>query len=386
MVENLAKNCPNLRELDLESCDKITDSGIEAVLKDDGSAALLKITYLNLSSTSVSTKSLWICLNRLPSLVSLSLAKIKNIAEESEPCYTLFIQDKTGPFQLRYLDISDTLVFNSHLRLVLQRCPELVELKVSMALYTKGDPESFSQSLMHLLRLKALQINGTLPHTYFEHRQQAFTFERLEPFLKQNGLQMESLNLTNVTGISLLILCLYCKSLKRLVLSNCELVRPFFPSWKISRNEVRNGKSYTECDAVNLSEFCQLQYIQLEKVEFKDTSLRLKQDLLYQLLASHASLLQLSLKNVPIEERFLLRILQSSSGAQLEKLVLSCYDNVTVKTIRMIEESCPNLKCLELFHCWIITWYDIWQINDRLKRNRKKLEVVEQNDMIFTSF
>lgn len=383
MLEKLAKNCPNLRELNLESCGKITDSGIEAVLKDDGSAAPLKIAYLNLSSTSVSTKSLWICLNRLPSLLSFWFAKTKNIVDESEPCYALFMQDQACPFQLRYLDMSDTLVFNSHLRLVLQRCPELTELKLTTALCLKGDPESFSQSLMHLSRLKALQINGRISHPYFERRQQAFKFERLQPFLQQNGHLMESLNLTNVTGIRLLVLCLYCKSLKRLILSNCELVRPFLPSWKISRNEVRNGKPYTECDAVNLSEFCQLQYIHLEKVEFKDISLRLKQDLLCHLLASHANLVQLSLKSVPIEERCLLRILQSSSGAQLEKLALSCYDNITVKTIRMIEESCPNLKRVELFHCWIITWYDVWQINDRLKRNGRKLEVVEENDLIF---
>ena len=374
VLENLAKNCPNLKDLSLEWCSQITDHGIDALLKPaDSSVEPLKIAYLNVSSTSVTTKSLWMLLNSLPLLLSLSFARIRG-SGKSVADRTMFMKVKIGQLPLQYLDMSGTCTGFNQLKLVLESCPNLIELKLTIPFYTNVHTETFSESLKNLSQLKLLHISiDYIPNS--GPRPQPFPFERIESFLQHIGHQLETLTLAGPMELRLLLVCLHCKSLKQLVLYECELVQPFLPSLETSPKE--NCKANTGCNISMFSDFCSLQYIHLERVQFKDISLHQKQEILYQLLTSHPNLLQLFLKSVPIEEKFLIRILQSSSGTQLEKLVLSCYDNITAKTIHVIEETCPILKRLELLHCWDITWYDIWQMNELFKRNGRRLEVVD---------
>ena len=382
-LENLAKHCPNLKDLNFEWCSQITDHGIEALLRPaDVSVAPLKIVYLNVSSTSVTTKSFWMLLNSLPLLNSFSFARIRDTGK-SIADRTMFMKVKIGQLQLQHLDVLGTLTGFNQLKLVLESCPNLIELKLTIPSYKNDHAETFSESLKNLSKLRSLHISiDYIPN--FEPRPQPFPFERIGSFLQTIGHQLESLNLAGPMEIKLLVVCLYCSSLKQLVLYDCQLVKPFLPSLETPPKE--HCKADIGCNIAMFSDFCPLQYIHLEKVEFKDISLHQKQELLYHLLAFLPNLLQLCLKRVPIEEKCLIDILQTSSGAHLEKLMLSCYDNITADTIRAIEESCPHLKRLELFHCWCITLSDIWQINDRLKRNGRKLEVVapEQNDLILT--
>ena len=377
VLENIAKNCLNLSDLNIEGCSQITDNGIEALLSaTDNSVQPLKIAYLNVSSTSVTTESLWILLNRLPFLLSLSFARIKENAS-----HTIFMRDKSDLLQLQHLDMLGTVIGFMQLKLLVESCPNLIKLKLTIPSFTNSHDEIFSESLKHLSKLKLFQLHTeNIP----EFEPAPHPFKITESLLNQLGGQLESIDLTGEIEVKVSDIRLHCNSLKQLVLSSCQLVQPFITSITMLPRE--NCEANTACNIAMFSDFSSLplEYIHLEKIEFQNILPHQMQELLYLLLASHPNLRQLSLKSVPIEQGSLMKILCSSSGAQLEKLVLSCYDNITGKTIGMIEESCPNLQHLELWHCWVITWSDIWQSNSRLKRNGRKLEVVapEQNDLI----
>ena len=381
VLENLAKHCPNVTDLNVEGCDQITDNGMEALVRAAvGSIRPLKIAFFNVSSTSITTQSLWMLLNGLPMLQSLSLASLKG-TERSVTGHIMFRNVNIFQLQLQHLDISNTAITFNQLKLVLEGCPNLIDLKLTLPScengFTPDKLETFSEILKTLSKLKSLDIIMS-----DESRFQPLPFKSFGSFLQQNGHQLESLKLFGAMELSLHVVCFYCSSLKQLVLCDCELVQPFLPSLETSPK--RHRKANTGCNISMLSDFCSLECINLKKVKFQDISLHEKQELLYQLLAFLSNLVHLSLERVPIEENVLTAILQTSSGVHLKKLVLSCYDNITVKTIHAIKDICLNLKRLELFHCWDITWYDIWKINDCLKQNGRKLEVVipEQNNRI----
>ena len=381
VLENLAKHCPHVKDLNVEGCDQITDYGMEVLVRAAVSSKQpLKIAYFNVSSTSITTNSLWMLLNGLPLLLSLSFSSLKR-TERSITDHSMFRNENIVQLQLQHLDISNTAIAFNQLKLVLEGCPNLVELKLTLPScengFTPHNFETFSESLKNLSKLKSLDISMS-----DESRSQPLSFESFGSFLQQNGHQLESLKLFGAMELSLHVVCFYCSSLKQLVLCDCQLVQPFLPSLETSPEKHR--KANTGCNISMLSDFCSLKYINLKKVEFKDVSLRKKQELLYQLLAFLPNLVHVSLKRVPVEENVLIAILQTSSGVHLKKLVLSCYDNITIKTIHAIKDICLNLKRLELFHCWDITWYEIWKINDCLKQNGRKLEVVipEQNNLI----
>ena len=382
VLENLAKHCPHVKDLNVEGCDQITDYGIQALVRAAVSSKQpLKIAYFNASSTSITTKSLKMLLNGLSLLLSLSFSSLKG-SERSANGHTMFRNmNIVNSLQLQHLDVSNTAIAFNQLKLALEGCPNLVELKLTLPSgengFTPDNFDTFSENLKNLSKLKSLDIS-----TSDESRSQPLSFKSLESFLQQNGHQLESLKLFGAMELSLHVVCFYCSSLKQLVLCDCQLVQPFLPSLETSPKKHR--KVNTGCNISMLSDFCSLEYINLKMVKFKDISLHEKQELLYQLLAFLSNLVHLSLKRVPIEENVLIAILQTSSGVHLKKLVLSCYDNITVKTIHAIKDICLNLKRLELFHCWDITWYDIWKINDCLKQNGRKLEVVipEQNNLI----
>ena len=372
VLENIAKHCPNIKNLNVEGCSQITDRGIEGLVlaADVSSRQALNITSINASSTSATRKSLWTLLDSLPLLLSLSFARIKTTARKCVSDDTLLMNINIVQLQLQCLDISDTSVEFDQLKLVLDSCPRLIELKLTIPSCENGYADSFKtfcESLKNLSKLKSLGIS-----ILDEPRPQPFVFEWFGSFLQENGHQLESLELNGPVELSLHIVCLYCCSLKQLVLCDCQLVQPFLPSL-----EKQHCKTNTGCDFSTFSDFCSLEYIDLDKVQFKEISLHEKQELLYRLLAFLPCLRRLSLKSVPIEESVLIRILHTPSGVDLQKLVLSCYDNITVKTIHAITDICPNLNTLELFHCWVITWYDVWKTNDSLKQIGRKLEVVD---------
>ena len=378
VLEGIAKNCPNLSDLNVEGCSQITDDGIEALLSaTDSSVKPLKIAYLNVSSTSVTTASLWVLLNKLPLLLSLSFARIKGITK-SPVNHIMF---KRAVFPLQHLDMLDTVIEFIQLKELVESCPNFIKLILTIPSFANSHAEIFSESLKHLSKLKSLQLHTeSIPEFEPVPHQLKIT----ESLLNHIGSQLESIDITGGIAVNLSDLHHHCNSLKHLGLFSCQLVQPFIPS--LETVPKKDHEAQTASNIAMFSNFCSspLEYIHLEKVKFNGIPLNQKQELLYLLLASHPNLLQLSLKSVPIEQGFLIKILHSSSGTQLEKLVLSCYDNITAKTIRMIEESCPNLQHLELWHCWVITWSDIWQSNDRFKRNGRKLEVVapEQNELI----
>ena len=381
VLENIAKYCPNLEKLDIEKCYDVTDHGIQALLKPSASSVKpSKISHLNVSSTSVTTKSLSTLLIGLPLLLSLSFARLLGTREFSmADCSS--IEQKFVQFQLQHLDMLDTQFFCNQMEqvdFILQSCPNLKGLKLSVNMPCDeanlcGYPDVFFiKSAKHLTALESFHMSA-LQGSYFQSQPFAlrhFEFELINNFLKEIGHQLESLHLAYVKNLKISTLCFDCSSLKHLTLSRCQLVQPFFPCLETP---------------TKLSDFCLLRYIDLESVDFKpEISLDLKQKFLYQQLTSHSNLLRLSLQSVPIAEEYLMKILRSTSGLQLEELILSCYDNIIVKTIGMIEQCCPNLKRLELNHCWVITWYDICQVNEQLKTIGKSLKVVtyEQNDLI----
>ena len=381
VLENLAKHCPNMKKLILESCTGITDGGIEALLKSadtDSLSESLKIVSLNVSSTSVTTASLWLLLAKLPVLLRLAFAGIRAVAGCGK-----FINNKISQLNLQHLDMLSTPMKFNQLKQVLESCQNLIELKFTVQHSdTNVENKPLSESFTHLSKLKILHISVDQSALDSESPPPPFSFEQFVTFLPQIGHQLESLSLTGPLALRLYTLCIHCTSLKELILYDCRLLQPFLLSLEISPKEQFQGD--IEHSVVKLSDFLTLQRISLEKIEFKDISLQRKQELLYQLLVSHHHLRHLSLRGIPIEAEILIKVLQSSSAVQLETLALSCYDNITVKTIRKIEECCPNLKRLELLHCWDMNWYDIWQINDHLRGNGKELEVVakEQNHLI----
>ncbi|XP_028391056.1 uncharacterized protein LOC114515935 [Dendronephthya gigantea] len=373
VLENIAKCCPNLEKLNLEMCQDVTDRGIQAFLKPfTSSAKPPKISHLNVSSTSVTTTSFLILLNGLPLLHSLSFAQLLGTKKlSSANCNS--IEQKHVQFQLQHLDMLGTQFFYyqiGQVDLILQNCHNLRGLKLSFEIDepdVHNYPEVFFMKTAKHPTLESFHLSALQgPHLQSQlFALRYFEFERIENYLKEIDNQLTSLHLADVKNLKISTFFNF-NSLKHLTLSRCQFIQPLKTSAK-------------------LSDFCSLQYIGLESLDFqKEISLDLKQKFLYQQLMSHPKLLRLSLRSVPIEEEYLMKILRSSSGLHLEELILSCYDNVIVNTIGQIEKSCPNLKRLELNHCWVVTWYDICQFNERMKTIGRELEVVtnEQNDLI----
>lgn len=375
VLQNIARYCSNLKELNLESCRGITDNGIAALLKphDNSEQAMVatRLAYLNVSSTLVTMKSLVALLNGLPMLLSLSFSGLR-----ANPC-TKFTKLNSDQLRLQYLDLLGTFSRFSTLKEVMKSCPDLIELKLSIPANAYENTHELFAGLRKCSKLKSITVNVVyFPKSELPRQR----FELGKSFFGHIGRQLESLNLAGAMNLCLVALCHHCNALKQLVLQDCHLIQPFLPNMKILPKEPNSL-----CNISTLSVFCSaLQAINLEQVQFNGISLSQKQELLDHLLTSHPNLHELSLKSVPIEEDILMKILLSSSGSKLRKLVLSCYDNITSKTVVWIEENCLRLEYLELLHSWVMTWSDICQINNRARRNGRNLRVVvpDEYDLI----
>ena len=364
LLIEFGKRSVNIQELLVESCNGVTDAGIKAIISSNKQSSdqigCLDIRHLNVSSSSVSTKSLWLILLGLPKLRKLSFSNIQSGLDEN--CLTL----SDNLLELENLNISYTYISSSNIKWLYERCPRLAEVTMNCSFELQG---SILQHLTCLTRLTSLNLEGACSELHFEH---------VAKFLVQRGNQLTSLNASGIAGVQISVLCLYCQALKDLVLADCQNLDASIPTWSALTEKQRKhiGKS-EEFGDLYFSDFCKLQHLNLNHTTFSIHSTEIEQQLLFKLLASHETLQKLLLKGViGVDDEVLQNFLESSSNAKLCTLNLSGCENITIASVYKVLESCNNLRLLDLSHCWHVGQSDVSTINVQMKKSGNPLEII----------
>lgn len=365
LFKEFGKRRLNIHELLVEACPRISDTGVKALTNGNHSdqRGCLSIRHLNLSSTSVTTKSLWSILKQLPRLKKLSFSNIEYGKEEESPSFL----DDIHFLELEFLDVSGTYISGSNVKTLCKKCPKLVDVKMN---YSDELSDGFLQHLICLSRLKSLDIGGAFPRLGFEH---------LALFLKEHGHQLESVDLSGMTGVQVSVLCLYCKSLQHLVLADCKDVDASLPTWDMLTEEQRKHLTVNkETGALNVSSFYHLRFLNLNRSTFNTSNpVEIQRELLFRFLTSICGLQKLLLKSVNgVDDEVMDRILESSSRETLCRIDLTDCQNITMTTVYKILERCCNLRSLNLSNCRHVGLGDISKIKAQLKRAGNPLEII----------
>lgn len=365
LLIEFGKRSLNIQELLVESCNGVTDAGIKALisgneLQPSDQIGCLDICHLNVSSTSVSTKSLWLILLGLPRLRKLSFSNVQSGIDEN----CLISSDKL--LELENLNMSYTYISSSNIKWLYERCQKLVEVTMNCSFELQG---RFLQHLVCLTYLTSLNMEGASSELHFEH---------VAKFLVQRGNQLTSLNASGIAGVQISVLCLYCQALKDLVLADCQNVDASMPTWSALTEKQRKhiGKN-DELGDLYFSDFCELQHLNLNQTTFSIHSTEIEQQLLFKLLTSHKALQRLLLKGVTgVDDEMLQNVFESSSSVKLCTLNLSGCEHITIASIYKVLESCNNLRFLDLSHCWHVQQSDVSTINKQLKKSGNPLEII----------
>ena len=346
----------------MKSCPKVTDAGIDALPtdKDPGEVGCLEIRHLDVSATSVTTKCLEIILSRLPKLRKLCFSNIK--ADMRLPK----LEDLPSLLKVQYLDILETFLADTNLKLLLDHCPKLAVLKLNCSEILSEYPSDKSMGLSNLTSLAVSE--GSC----------ASSFQHVEAFLKKRGPQLESLSLFGVHNFRISALCLYCKSLKELVLEHCENMDPRLPTFDDLKKEERDSLR-EESRGNRLSDFCsRLSCIDFSFTTFRDNGMQAEVYPVWMsgLLSDHSKLTKLLLSSSEVTDEILRQVCGSSSSLALKSLHLDHCHAITVTSVRGIVENCPNLRMLDLSHCKHVDLASVTQIKKKLKQAGNPLQIV----------
>lgn len=354
MLHNIGRHCRNLQELVVNLCPKVTDVGIEALFTQDNpdEVGCFDIIHLDVSATSVTTKSLGVILLGLPKLRKLCFSDLSG-------------ENHLGlvgmpSLNIEHLELFATFLTDSDLKLLIENCPKLAVLRLNLSTILS---KIVANQLPVLSHLKSLDLGGA---------SDGILFEDVEKFLKKRGVQLESLNLSEMRNVRISVLCMYCKSLKELILAHCENVDPMLPVLDDLTKEQRDN--LPECGS-RLSDFCpQLFCINLNFTTFRDDHHpELHPISASAILGDHPNLARLSLKDVDINDEILEQVCKSSSSLALRTLDLTNCNAITVESVRSIVENCRNLRLLDLSHCKQVDFASVSQIKKNLKGTRRNL-------------
>ena len=354
-MHKLGKYCLNLQELVIKLCPKITDEGIQALFtpKSPNKAGCCSIIHLDVSGTSVTTKSLGVILLGLPKLRKLCFSDVPGENHLGLVGIPLL--------NIEHLDLFGTFLVDSDLKLLIQSCLKLVLLRLNLS---SNLSTIVTNHLTSLSYLKSLDLGGA----------SETLFEDVEGFLEKRGGQLESLNLSGMPNVRISVLCIYCQSLKELVLEHCQNVDPVLPTLVDSTGEQRNDLSR---QGSRLSDFCsQLFYINLNFATFRDNGERELSSLrMSNILTDHPNLTRLSLKDLDVNDEVLEQVCRSSSSLALRTLDLTHCDVITIESVSEVVEKCRNLRRLDLSHCKQIDSGFISQLKKNLKKTPNPLEI-----------
>ena len=355
LLHKLGKYCLDLQELVIKLCPKITDKGIQAFFTPKGpnKAGCFSIIHLDVSGTSVTTKSLGVILLGLPKLRKLCFSDVPGENHLGLVGIPLL--------NIEHLDLFGTFLVDSDLKLLIQSCLKLVLLRLNLS---SNLGTIVTNHLTSLSYLKSLDLGGA----------SETLFEDVERFLEKRGGQLESLNLSGMPNVRISVLCIYCQSLKELVLEHCQNVDPILPTLVDSTGEQRNDLSR---QGSRLSDFCsQLFYISLNFATFRDNGEReLSSVRMSNILTDHPNLTRLSLKDLDVNDEVLEQVCRSSSSLALRTLDLTHCDVITIESVSEVVKKCQNLRRLDLSHCKQIDSGFISQLKKNLKKTPNPLEI-----------
>ena len=355
LLNKLGKYCCNLKELVIKLCPKVTDVGIEALFNpiNTGEAGCFSIIHLDVSGTSVTTKSLGIILLKLPKLRKLCFSDIPG---ENQVLVDIPL------LNLEHLDLFGTFLVDLDLILLIQSCLKLVVLRVNVS---RNLDRIVANHLASLSYLKSLDLGGA----------SEILFEDVERFLEKQGGQLESLNLSGMPNVRVSVFCIHCKSLKELILEHCSNIDPILPTVV---NSIEEKRECLPSHGSRLSNFCpQLLSMSFNFSTFCDNGEpELSQVRVSNILTDHSSLSRLSLRELDVNDHVLAQVCQSSSSLALRTLDLTHCDVITTEAVAGVVEKCRNLCRLDLSHCKQIDSGFIVQLKKNLKRTCNPLQIV----------
>ena len=344
--------CCSLQELVVNLCPKITDRGIKYLLSKDNPdrVGCFHLIYLAVSGTSVTTKSLEIILLRLPKLRRLCFS---DISGESH----LELSGMSS-LNIEYLDLFSTFLVDLDIKQIIKCSPKLAVLRLNVC---SNLNKIVSNHLSSLSNLKSLDLGGA---------SNEILFEDVDKFLKKGGAHLESLNLSGMGNICMTALCMYCKSLKELILAHCQNIDPILPFLE-QRDNLQHCRR-------NFSDFCpQITHINLNFTTFCESSQpELHKIWIPAILCDHSNLVKLSLKNVDINDAALQQICESSSNLALRDLDLTNCNAITVESVYTIVGNCRKLRFLDLSHCKQIALASVSKLKQELKEACNPLQIV----------
>ena len=356
LLHKLGKHCRNLQELVVNLCPKVTDVGIEAVCAkyNPDEVGCFDIVHLDVSATSVTTKSLGKILLGLPKLRKLCFSDVSGETDLGFVAVPLL--------RMEHLDLFGTFLVDSDLELLIDNCPKLTLLKLNLGSILSKIVTNHLPLLSHL---KFLDLGGA---------SEGIRFHDVETFLKRRGDQLESLNLSGLNDVCLSVLCTYCKSLKELILAHCQNVDLTLPAI----GDLTREQKASEPHHGQLSDFCaQLFSIDLSFTTFQDNGHPdLFSVLVCGILSDHRNLRTLSLKSVDVNDEILEQMCGSLSNLALNTLYLTNCNAITIKSISNIIERCRNLRVLDLSHCKHVNLGFVSQMKKRLMENRSRLQII----------
>ena len=356
LLHKLGNHCRNLQELVVNLCPKVTDVGIEALCTkyNPNEVGCFGIVHLDVTATSVTTKSLERILLGLPKLRKLCFSDVSGETDLGFVAIPLL--------RIVHLDLFGTFLVNSDLKLLIDNCPELTELRLNLSSMLNKIVTNHLPLLSHL---KSLDLGGA---------SDGILFDDVETFLKRRGDQLESLNLSGLNDVCISVLCTYCKSLKELILAHCQNVDLTLPA---IGDLTRERKASEQHHGGRFSDFCtQLFSIDLSFTTFHDNGHpELHSVLVCGILSDHRNLRTLSLKNVDVNDEILEQMCGSLSSLALNTLYLTNCNAISIQSISSVVERCRNLRLLDLSHCKYINLGFVSQMKKRLMENRSRLQI-----------
>lgn len=328
IIQVLGDNCPHLESIDITSSRSVTDRSIASLLK------CTKLREVQLHRTSISVIGLAQLIAGLPKLQDVGrcyeFGLVLDYLSKSYPSY--------GPFGLKKLITRD--LNTESLRLLVELCPNIES--VSLFLDEQIPKLSALAALDNLKELKLLSC--------------CFYADCLKQLLKIRGCNLTSLHLEHVEEIdmnALIYVSQYCPRLKNLVLYNCDFIDQT-PTYSRSLR-VKPFQCLERLFWVVDCAIVHLELILLNSFNIKFIHLGSSTGI------THATITKILAVN-PLKSLEELRILYSS--------------DMNINSVKMLVNSCSNLRVLSELESWQgISLDELQKFKEYIQANNFDLDI-----------
>lgn len=350
-LHEIAKHCPMLQVLRVDSCHQVNDSGILALCSNEvqKQTSCTKLLELNLSSTSVTEVSIKTVLQTQPQIRSLSLASLHSEWEIT------FNYPNVASTRLSHMDMSHTNICDSSVENICRLCPFLVEMSINCCNQLTGKSLESVSGLQHLQHFNMAQ--------YGVEHQICFQSD-VVPFLQKCGKRLETINLSNLSSVDTSFLAMNCPKLSKLILADCGDI-----SGRRLRSKTRGG------DFGTLTQACtNLQCLNLQNAKFSPSCSTVEH--MAAIIGVTCRLKELNLSYVEgLSDECLEQSLLSSVVTNLSSLDLSYCSEISFECTENILDSCSSLSSLNLSHCRKITFQNAKSLRQISKENGKAVQI-----------